>query len=96
MASYQTPSLLWDAGLASLLYRGLETDSRFRGMTSFVVWLLFTKIVKLLPYFSRYLVDMIYIPASILFWYAHGFLNVYAYFTLGEVYFILRSINLFL
>jgi hypothetical protein len=49
---------------------------------SFAAWIFFTKLVKLIPHFWRHPQDLKYIPLSILFSYAHGFLNIYALCTM--------------
>lgn len=51
-------------------------------MAAFGVFLFFTKVVKLIPHFMAYPSDMVYIPLSILFSYAHGFINIYALCTM--------------
>ncbi|KAK3938919.1 Hyaluronan synthase [Diplogelasinospora grovesii] len=44
----------------------------------------FTKVVKLMGLFRRNPKDIIYLPVSILFGYFHGFIKLYALFTLKE------------
>jgi cellulose synthase/poly-beta-1,6-N-acetylglucosamine synthase-like glycosyltransferase len=47
-------------------------------------WIFFTKVVKLVPHFLRHPGDVKWIPASILFSYLHGFITIYAVFTLSN------------
>ncbi|KAI9863715.1 MAG: hypothetical protein M1830_006147 [Pleopsidium flavum] len=52
-------------------------------MVSLALWLVFTKSVKLLPHFYRYPTDVRFIPVAIIFGYLHGFIKIYALFTLN-------------
>lgn len=54
-------------------------------MTSFVTWLVFTKVVKLVPHLYRYPMDVRFIPIAIVFGYLHGFIKIYALLTLNMV-----------
>ena len=45
----------------------------------------FTKIVKLMGLFIRDPKDLVFLPASIIFGYFHGFIKLYALFTLKMV-----------
>lgn len=45
----------------------------------------FTKVVKLVGLFKRNPSDVIYLPVSIMFGYLHGFIKLYALFTLKMV-----------
>lgn len=85
ISQFQTPALLVDGGLTYLLYCGLQDYSlqtRSSVLTVFIIWVLFTKIVKLIPHILRHPEDVIFLPASVLFSYLHGFINIYALFTL--------------
>ncbi|PVH71022.1 glycosyltransferase family 2 protein [Cadophora sp. DSE1049] len=51
----------------------------------FALWLLFTKVVKLLPHFALYPRDICLLPVTILFGYCHGLIKLYALFTLHVI-----------
>lgn len=85
LGQFQTPALFVDGCLGGLLYaslQGCSSATRYWSLVAFGTWLLFTKIVKLIPHFLRYPQDIIYLPAAILFAYLHGFLNLYAVCTM--------------
>jgi len=84
IASFQTPALAVDGVLVWLLYQALEGYSGLRvtALTWLAAWIAFTKLVKLLPHFIRHPEDVRFIPASILFSYFHGVINLWALFTL--------------
>ncbi|KAI9706379.1 MAG: hypothetical protein M1836_003384 [Candelina mexicana] len=54
-------------------------------MILFVLWLLGTKAIKILPHLKEHPKDIFYLPAEILFGYAHGLLEAYAIATLTSV-----------
>lgn len=77
-----------DSLLAYLLYRSAQSmmpESMRLAMTVFVLWLLFTKTVKLLPHFYRYPGDIKFIPLVIGFGYFHGLIKAYSLMTLHHV-----------
>ncbi|EPS37557.1 hypothetical protein H072_8737 [Dactylellina haptotyla CBS 200.50] len=86
MATFNPPALISDFGLLYLLYKATAYDTVLQQqcMVAQFIWLLFTKVVKLLPHFWRYPSDIRYLPISILFGYFHGFIKYYALFTLNE------------
>ncbi|KAF2398266.1 hypothetical protein EJ06DRAFT_564566 [Trichodelitschia bisporula] len=78
------PSVVVEVVLACLLYHEVGQDvDKTLVMAMFGIWLLFTKLVKLIPHFSCYPQDLIYVPAAILFGWIHGFINIYALLTLS-------------
>ena len=84
---FQNPSLFIDIGFASLLSLILapcSPDTQSLCWILFLVWLLFTKIVRLIPHFLRHPVDMVHIPVLIAFGYFHSLLNIYALCTLTQ------------
>lgn len=84
IGQFQTPAFLIDGGLLTLLYNGMSTyDSYTRNaaLIALVSWILFTKIVKIIPHFCEFPQDIKFIPAMIAFSYFHGLLNVYALIT---------------
>ncbi|KAF9319903.1 hypothetical protein BG003_007748 [Podila horticola] len=52
---------------------------------SYVVWLMMTRIVKLLPHLFRRPQDLIWVPAFLIFGYYFAIMKIYALFTLHEV-----------
>ncbi|KAK4547576.1 hypothetical protein LTR36_000533 [Oleoguttula mirabilis] len=88
LAQFQTPALLVDGSLCALLYLALTGSPEYQ-KSAFIclgLWILFTKVVKLIPHFCRYPEDLILLPVSILFGYLHGFINIYALLTLKKTH----------
>lgn len=83
-AQFQTPALLIDGLLFVLLGKVMEGSSQSTRTVFLLLgsWILFTKTIKLMPHFCRFPQDVVFLPASILFSYLHGLINVYALFTL--------------
>lgn len=50
-----------------------------------VCWMVMSKSIKLVGHFWRYPGDVVLLPVSILFGYAHGFIKLYAMLTLHVV-----------
>lgn len=50
-----------------------------------LVWMLFSKFIKLVTHFVRYPVDILLWPVSIIFGWLHGIIKFYAFTTLNEV-----------
>lgn len=88
LGQFQTPALLVDGMLFGLLYGahdGLPVSFP-RACICLGLWILFTKTVKLIPHFYRHPEDLIFLPVSLVFSYLHGFINVYAMFTLKKTH----------
>ncbi|KAF2148192.1 glycosyltransferase family 2 protein [Myriangium duriaei CBS 260.36] len=84
LSQFQTPAFLMDGSLLVLLQAAttdLEDTARVTVINLLVAWILFSKIVKLLPHLARHPQDCVFVPCGILFSYLHGFINVYALFT---------------
>ncbi|KAJ8122152.1 hypothetical protein ONZ43_g1581 [Nemania bipapillata] len=63
---------------------GWDMDTRRRLFWSqFIFMFAYTKVVKLIGLFRRQPSDIIFLPVSILFGYFHGFIKLYALFTLN-------------
>lgn len=91
LSSLNPPALVNDGLLVYLLYQSVKSTPAdaliVTPPTAFVIfflWLLFTKVVKLLPYFYRYPSDIKLLPVSILFGYFHGFLKAYTLLTVNK------------
>ncbi|KAG9652524.1 glycosyltransferase family 2 protein, partial [Aureobasidium melanogenum] len=81
IGQFQTPAFLIDGSLLTLLYRGMsdyDTYTRNSAVLALTGWILFTKIVKIIPHFCEFPQDIKFIPGMICFSYFHGLLNVYA------------------
>ncbi|KAF9099395.1 hypothetical protein BGX29_007146 [Mortierella sp. GBA35] len=52
---------------------------------SYVVWLMLTRVIKLLPHLFKRPQDVIWVPAFLLFGYYFAIMKIYAVFTLHEV-----------
>jgi hypothetical protein len=85
----QTPqiSFIMDSLLLYLLHRATASDPTVhrRSLWTLVLWMFFTKIFKLIPHYIRYPRDIMFIPVTIVFGYAYGFIKIYSFFTLSEV-----------
>lgn len=84
---FQQPSLFVDLGFWYLLSKILapcSPDTQSLCWILYLVWVFFTKIVRLIPHFWRHPIDMVHIPMLIVFGYFHGFLNIYALCTLTQ------------
>jgi hypothetical protein len=83
----QNPSLLIDLGFAyllTLIVGPCEPTTRCVCYTLLGLWLLLTKVVRLIPHMLRHPADLVWLPALIAFGYYHGLLNVYAMCTLTQ------------
>lgn len=58
-------------------------------VVSYIVWLLATRTLKLLPHLWHRPQDIIHVPAFILFGYYFAIMKIYALFTLHEVHALL-------
>jgi len=84
---FQNPSLFIDLGFTWLLSKILapcSPETQSLCWILFLVWVFFTKIVRLIPHFCRHPVDMVHIPFLIAFGYFHSLLNIYALCTLTQ------------
>ena len=81
-------SLITDPLLGFLLHCSTITwdpSHRLLIFCIFALWLLSTKVVKLLPHFALYPRDICFLPVTIIFGYLHGPIKLYAFFTLHVV-----------
>lgn len=94
LATFNPPALIMDPLLYYLLYHSTNEVQFLLPqvpmslpaiLALFTLWLLFTKIVKLLPYFWRYPMDLKFFPALIAFGYFFGLIKLYALLTLHKV-----------
>jgi len=88
IAQFQTPALIVDGIGAVLLYltvRDYDLCAPDYAYIAFGLWVMFTKLVKMIPHFMRHPQDMIFIPILLGFSYAHGIINLYALVTTYKV-----------
>lgn len=79
LGQFQTPALVIDSLLFFLLWKAMNSSTALAILAS---WIVFTKIVKLLPHFSRQPQDFKFLLVSLIFSYLHGLINIYALLTL--------------
>ncbi|KAH0545325.1 hypothetical protein FGG08_000624 [Glutinoglossum americanum] len=79
-ATLSPPAIIGDGLLVFLL---IKTTQNWGALSVLLLWMLISKFVKLLGHFVRYPEDVVLLPVSILFGYFHGFIKVYAFFTLN-------------
>ncbi|KAK7926872.1 hypothetical protein PG985_003870 [Apiospora marii] len=74
---------------------GLEAKSRYWawGLGFLVFWILFSKVIKLVPWLRRYPNDIVYLPAQIAFAYRHSVIKMHAMLTFWNVEWAGRDLN---
>lgn len=78
-------ALLWDAAIVWSYCHSWRFDGLFStGMYQLVGWMMFTKIVKILPHFARHPEDFPLIIFQILFAYLHSFVKFWALITFWD------------
>ena len=85
LGQFQTPALLIDAlqfVLLSMASKHCAGHGQAIALAVLFAWILFTKIVKMLPHLSRHPEDFRCLPKLFMFSYIHGFINIYALCTL--------------
>ena len=83
LGQFQQPALLTDGALLFFLCQATQgIERKYPCLLLLGLWILFTKVLKLIPHFCRHPSDVKFIPVSIIFSYLHGFINIYALFTL--------------
>lgn len=77
-----------DVALAWLLYAGTSewpVEQATLTIQALLMWMFFSKFIKLITHFVRYPVDVFLWPVSIVFGWLHGIIKFYACVTLNEV-----------
>jgi hypothetical protein len=88
LTTLSPPALLGDLLLVYLCHKATETlDVHAVAMRALGLWMLLSKVVKLLGHYRRYPADFLLLPVSILFGYFHGAIKIYAAVTLNVVRF---------
>ncbi|GAP84281.1 putative glycosyltransferase family 2 [Rosellinia necatrix] len=87
VATFTSLAFVVDPLLLLALWRGTEgwdVDARRNALWAQLIFLFaYTKVIKLVGLFRRQPSDIIFLPVSILFGYFHGFIKLYALFTLN-------------
>jgi hypothetical protein len=98
LTTLSPPAFVGDVALIWLLWVGTSewpVEQASFAIKALLIWMLFSKFIKLITHFVRYPVDILLWPVSILFGWFHGIIKVYAMVTLNEVrapfYFCLSS-----
>jgi hypothetical protein len=84
------PLILWLTHKATAQW---SDNIQFYATVAQLAWMLVTKYVKLHGLFVREPSDLLFLPTSILFGYFHGFIKLYALFTLRMVSHVPPSIS---
>ncbi|KAL8935455.1 MAG: hypothetical protein Q9216_005411 [Gyalolechia sp. 2 TL-2023] len=90
LSTFNPPPAILEALLAYLLHHAYDNGqpfswfpaSRSSALFLLALWILFSKTIKLWPHFYRYPADLKFLPASIAYGYAHGFIKLYSLLTL--------------
>jgi uncharacterized Tic20 family protein len=88
LATFSSLSFAFDPLILFLLYKASETWSpQYRKYAILVqaIWMIISKVVKLVGLFIRRPSDVAYLPVSVLFGYFHGLIKLYALITLRHV-----------
>lgn len=88
LTTLSPPAFVGDVALVWLLWVGTSewpAEQATFAISALLVWMLFSKFIKLVTHFVRYPVDILLWPVSILFGWFHGSIKVYAMVTLNEV-----------
>lgn len=79
LTSFVNFALFYDAALFYTLSKTTFFDKR--ALVAMVIWVLGSKLFKLVPHFYRHPTDLIYLPGYYVFAYAHSFIKLWAMLT---------------
>lgn len=88
LTTLSPPAFVGDVALVWLLWVGTSewpAEQATTAVQALLVWMLFSKFIKLVTHFVRYPVDILLWPVSIIFGWLHGSIKFYAMVTLNEV-----------
>ena len=91
LQSLTNVTLLYDSTLVLTLWQGLQRSTSFEvvsqstTLVALVVWIIISKLVKLIPHFTKFPKDVVYIPGYILFTYYYSLQKVYSLFTCYDI-----------
>ncbi|KAJ9604415.1 hypothetical protein H2200_011249 [Cladophialophora chaetospira] len=83
-------ALFWDAALLGLMPR-TEFYSPY-AFKALIAWILVSKLPKLLPYFWRHPLDLLYLPFYYAFAYFHSFIKLWAFLTVFNTQWLGRNL----
>ncbi|KAI4111198.1 MAG: hypothetical protein LQ339_000659 [Xanthoria mediterranea] len=91
LSSFNPPAVILDSLLGYTLCRAVRVPepppyipSMPTSLVIFLVWIMFTKIIKFVGHFGRYPTDLKFVPVLYLFSYLHGFIYLYSLLTLNK------------
>jgi len=85
IATFTSLSFAFDPLIIFLTFKATANwppNYQFYAVLAQLIWMSITKFVKLIGLFVREPLDLIFLPVSVLFGYFHGFIKLYALFTL--------------
>ena len=88
LTTLSPPAFIGDAALWWFLAYGTCEWSKHDKLTAYyalAAWMTFSKLIKLVPHFIRFPVDIFLWPISVIFGWCHGIIKCHAMFTLNEV-----------
>ncbi|KAJ9296951.1 CAZyme family GT2 [Paecilomyces variotii] len=86
LTTLSPPALLGDMALVFLCHKATELwdhESHLLAMQLLAAWMFTSKFIKLFGHWTRYPIDFLLLPVSILFGYFHGGIKMYAVLTLS-------------
>jgi hypothetical protein len=83
LGQFHIAAMVVDPILVGLLHLAVD-GTRWAGLWFVILgsWIAFTKVVKLIPHFQIHPDDLQFLPAMVIFSYVHGFINIWAIFTM--------------
>jgi hypothetical protein len=94
IATFTSLSFAFDPLIIYLTFmasKGLPGSGQYYAVVAQLVFMAWTKIIKLIGLFIREPTDIIFLPVSVLFGYFHGGIKLWALFTLRMVCRVLNS-----
>ena len=88
LTTLSPPALLGDMALVLFLWMATLAWSEHNATMAIyglLSWMFVSKFIKLLGHYARFPVDLLLLPVSIFFGWFHGFIKMYACWTLHEV-----------
>ena len=94
VATFTSLSFVFDPLILVLTWKisqdlpGNGQNYAMAGQAAFMLW---TKLIKPFPLFWQHPADILFFPATVLFGYFHGFIKLWALFTMDDVSHVLAS-----
>jgi hypothetical protein len=83
ITSFFNFALFTDAALVYLLYASKWASAT--NLALLALWMVASKLVKIVPHFKRHPGDLLYLPGQILFGYYHSLIKLWALFTFWDI-----------